>query len=242
MLGFRGLIVLVTFTASSAACSVVDQPGEPKPGAAQTAERLGRANPARVDASGTPQSATTHLPLPTAVRVLSNDPRDVVLRDMDLPQGFHLSAEYPTQAVELWPTRAAVVESRPLIVGPPSWKDTGTGHYAVLAHSDGADGEGLVSIATTAVRYERTAGAAQAFALAVASAPPALEDTTVITRIRNGDDVSAWRYRLVGAVVDQVITRTRNYVLAVTLVHYPAAGESALAPRYAGLLRSKLRD
>jgi hypothetical protein len=236
----RGLVFLLMFVGWSA-CSV-DQPAEPPPVAASPTSHAGRTTVAPATDTAIADEEPTRAPLPIAVRVLSDHPRDVVLRAADLGAGFYLSAEYRTDRVELWPVRQQLVDPPLHSVQLPSRSMTATGDHAVLVRSDGADAEGLVSVATTAVRYEKTAWAASTFDSAVESGPSALEDLSAMIDTRTGDDARAWRYRLVGAVIDQVLIHTRNYLLAVTLVRYPAPGEPVLAPRYARLLRSKLRD
>jgi hypothetical protein len=47
---------------------------------------------------------------------------------------------------------------------------------------------------------------------------------------------------MVDAVVEQVVMRTRNYLLGVILVRSGALEDRSLAFHFAGLLRSKLRE
>jgi hypothetical protein len=237
----RRLVFLLTFVGLSAGCTA-GQPAEAPSVAGPPTLPIGRARPANETTSAHEESTRAPSPLPIAVRVLSDDPRDVVLRAADLPEGFYLSAEYPTDRVELWPVGQQLVDTPLRSVQISLRSITAVGAHTVLARSDGADAEGLVSVATSAVRYERTAWAASAFDSALESSSSALEDPSAMIDTRTGDNARAWRYRLVGAVIDQVLVHTRNYLLAVTLVRHPALGEPILARRYARLLRSKLRD
>ena len=244
-MGVRGLVFQLIFASMFTACTFVDRPPAPPSVAALPTAYAGRTITAPVTDTAVTDPDPTSAPasLPIAVRVLKDDPHDVVLQARDVRDGFYLSAEYVTDRLELWPARQSLVDSRRRNVQLPAGMVsgvTGTGYHAVLARNEGADTEGPVSVATTAVRYERTTWAADAFASALANAT--FKARTAMMETRAGDDASVWRYRLAGAVVDQVLMRTRNYILATTLVRYPIADEPVLAPRYAALLRSKLRD
>jgi hypothetical protein len=235
----RGVVRTLVVAGLCAACSASEGSKVP-PGGQVAPTRAGP--PARLTGTVIVNPERTLTPMPLAVRVLSADPRDIVLRVSDLPPGFHISADYQVSEVELWPARRPVVEPRPNIVQNPARRSTGTGRHAALTRSDGTvDADGLVSIATTAVRYESTWLAVDAFARSLPTSVTR-QDPAALNPLRSGDDVSTWSYRLSGVSVDQMLIRTRNYVLALILVRRPPAGEPHLVAHYARVMRSKLPD
>jgi hypothetical protein len=225
----RRLLVLVVaicaLGGAQAACSQGQSAeSQPTPGA------RGRTS---APVPATPTSGATAAPLPTAVRMLTTNPTDVVLRPGDPPSGFHLSAEYPTQGIEMGRLRGDTDSLRP----------TGgrvIGHHAVLVRVGGPDLDGVVSVATTALRYETTTEAAAVFNRDVAAAVSALAFATEFRDPTLGDESRTWRYRVGGVVVDEVVFRTRNYLLGVILVQDTAAAEASTMLRYARMLHSKI--
>jgi hypothetical protein len=205
----------------------------------------GRATPLGMGTSRRPATDVSTA-LATAVRVLQQEPADIVLRSIDLPPGFVVSQEYRVVRLDLWtatlaapqpiaqPTRGVSPAARVRFAAPS------TGVHVVLTRSNPAPDAGLVSIASTALRYEVTAVAAQAFSAIVDARPAGREHPLLPSVAEPGDEVRAWRSVLRGATVEQVLLRTRNYLLAVIVVQRPA-GASVDTLAYLERMRSRLR-
>jgi hypothetical protein len=116
----------------------------------------------------------------------------------------------------------------------------GSGRHVVLVSDNDPAAHGVVSVATTVVRYETTLLAAAAFARAATSITGVRAYTLAADEPAIGDEVRAWQYRFGGALIDEVLFRTRNYVLGVIVVVNSTAPGATPAFRYANLLRSKL--
>jgi len=132
----RRLLVLVAICALGgvqAACSEGQSAeSQPTPGAE------GKTS---VPVRATPASEATAAPLPTAVRIPTTSPTDVVLRPGDLPPGFRLSAEYLTHGIEVGRPRGDTDSSRPS-------GGRVIGHHAVLVRVGGPDLDGVISLGT----------------------------------------------------------------------------------------------
>lgn len=150
-------------------------------------------------------SPTATRAIPTAVRVLTADAEAMVLRPADVPRGFRTSAEYPAVAIEL-SVSPGRTEVRPN-------DQVGTGRHMVLVRDDGAAPDGVVSIATSAVRYETTTVATAAFARLASGALAAAPSITLPDETPLGDEVRGWRYRRAAVRVDETILRVRSVVL-----------------------------
>jgi hypothetical protein len=171
--------------------------------------------------------------IPTAVRVLSADPQDIVLRSADLPNGFSVRADHQTVDVNL--ATSTETDSQ----APQS---RGTGHHVALAHDGGPDPDGVLSIASTAVRYETTRDAVAWFAYEVHSAPAVRPYAILALAPALGDESRAWRYAIDRVIVDEMLVRRRNFLLSIAVVHNPGPRAPDAVLRYAHLLRSKLPD
>jgi hypothetical protein len=172
--------------------------------------------------------------LPTAVRVFSVDPSEIVLRDSDVPPGFRLTTEHPVVAIEFSYTP-------PLPASSPVRSQPGSGRHAVLVRDDALASDGVISLSTTVVRYETTVSAVAA--LAQIALPHAVQvQTLTADQEALGDDVRAWHHGRGGVLVDEVAVRTRNYLLGVTVVARSRARGTMPAFAYAQLLRSRLPD
>ena len=230
----RGLAVVLALAGIVSACegkSSLDARGTPTVGAPAGA------NIATVGSRPTPRHGGA---LPTAVRVLSTDPRDVALRPADLPQGYYLSTEHAAVDVELW--RPSAISAVP---DPQPRRPPGTGRHVVLSRNDGPDPDGATSVSTSAVRYETTNQAAISFAAEVEATPDRSSVESIDTDDLD-DEAQSWRYRISAVmtivVVDEILVRRRNFLLSVTVVHTPVTGAHGIALRYARLMRTKLPD
>jgi hypothetical protein len=227
-------LVLPVFVCLLAGCATPDRSVQPTAEVTQLVRRGGRAPMPTAVATHLPTPESSGLSLPTAVRVFSVDPQEVVLGPSDLPPGFHVAAEYPTRGLEFdYPQPHGL---RP----PPQSADGGVGQRVVLARGSALDTDGVASIATTAVRYETTVGATAALADAVTAADPPY--ATVLGHARLGEDGRARRYRVGAALIDEILFRTRNYLLGVTLIRELLADDPQLALHIADLVRLRLPD
>jgi hypothetical protein len=227
---FKGQQVFVLLPLMIACTGAPDVPsptptqrGAPTPRAADASARTGH----------TPSGAPTFGPLPTAVRVFSADPDELVLRPHDVPEAFRLSYEYPVVEVEF--SRSATPGTQPPLRGP-----LGSGRQVVLVSDNARASQGVVSIATTVVRYETTLLAAAAFARAATAMAGVRAYTPAADQAGIADEVRAWQYWFGGALIEEVLFRTRNYVLGVIVVMTSSPPRPTPGFRYAQLLRSKL--
>jgi len=223
----RVRLLIVLLLPHLLACAEALDPGTP------SAEPTGRVQDASARNAQTPLPARTLGALPTAIRVFAAEPDQIVLRPADLPTGFRQTSDHPVVAVEL---------SRGILGDAPSSlrQPVGSGRHVVLVRDLGAATDGIVSVATTTVRYETTVAAAAAFTRAAMAVPGARPYVPAAAPAGLGDEVRTWRYGIGGARVEEVLFRARNYVLGVTVV--ASAGSLASTPglEYAQLVRAKL--
>jgi hypothetical protein len=115
--------------------------------------------------------AKTVTPLPTAVRLLTSNPEDIVLRPGDMANGCRMTAEYSTQHLEM--THYAWVDlDVPRRVGGP------VGHHVALVRANAFAAESPISIETTVLRYETAESAAIAFSNMTKAAPPQVQSSS----------------------------------------------------------------
>lgn len=206
-----------------AACtsSAPDQPREWR------TDTVGRPTPA-------PRRTAAHgaEPVATAVRLLSTDARSVPLSPADVPPNYHISAENIAVVVQLWapPRRSASA-----VVNVP----VGEGYYILLTRSDGPDEDGVVSLATSAVRYRSTQLAHDAFTAEVAVAG---DDSLVSDDPSPADEVRFWSGVNRVVEVEQGLARRHNFLLSLTLVRVPRAAGRDIARKHLLTLESKLAE
>lgn len=146
-------------------------------------------------------------PAPTAVRLLSADPKELVLLPADLNSGYVMSAESSTTAVQVWRPRSRSAE--PNVRSIP-----GLGYYVLLARPDRPDVDGVISLASSAVRYNSTRLAHAQFAF---ESEPSFEyETLSADESGLGDELQAWRHSSTLVIVDQVLLRRLNVLLSLT--------------------------
>jgi hypothetical protein len=191
---------------------------------------------APVERDHAPTAAPTLATLPTAVRVPAIDPDDVVLRPADLPDAFTLVHEFAIDRVEVSRPRE---EPRTGVASNPR-NPAGSGRHVVLVRGTRSTARNVVSVSTIVVRYETSVLAAAGFVRSERSRPVAREHWLAPDHDALGDEVRAWQYGYGGAIVDEVLFRSRNYVLAVTVVATARANGTMPALRYAQHLRSRL--
>jgi hypothetical protein len=221
MLRIHWLLGLMAWAGLSAACNGTEQTAEWPHTPLVVVQR----KPSPTAPAATPAA------LPTAIRLLSVAPEDVVVKPGDLPPGFRVTAEFPTTSILL--TAPAWFRSkRGLPIAGP------VGHHVVLVRETHAVADGVVSVATTVVRYETTAGAQSAFARVSAPTPVSRVDETALAF----DESRAVHYRVGPAVVDEVLLRARNYLLGLTLVRSTIQDETKHVKHYVDVLRAKLPE
>jgi hypothetical protein len=212
---------------ASFGCGLPAELRTPTPASARTPVNNASATPA-----ARPPDRNAVDPAPTAVRLLSVDPKDVVLRPIDLNSGYVMSAESSTTAVQVWHPRSRSAE--PNVRSIP-----GLGYYVLLARPDKRDVDEVISLASTAVRYDSTLVAHAQFAFE--SEPSYDYETLLADKTDLGDEVRAWRHSTALVIVDQVLLRRLNVLLSLTLVRTPGTGEGS-ALQFAKLMRTKLHD
>jgi hypothetical protein len=165
--------------------------------------------------------------------LLSAEPKDIVLRPVDVEPGFHVTAESIASAVQVW-------RSTPSVVEPNVRRTPGFGDYVLLARTDGPTTDGVISVASSAVRYESTRVARTQFAFD--AEPPDVDHTLSIDMTTMADEFRAWRHTTAVVVVDQVLLRRLNLLLSLTVVRAPYAPGEDVAARYLKVMRARLRD
>jgi hypothetical protein len=172
--------------------------------------------------------------------VLSRNPADVVIGPADLPAGFAVATEYPTSRVDLWLARPRLAQSTIQVARTTAPQDTAIGLHLLLTRINPTHTDGLIALASTALHYEVTVLAAQAFTTQVDSLPTARNEPMLRDVLVGDDEARHWRFHLSGAVVDQILLHTRNYVLAVIVVQRPGS-EAHSAITYIQTMRSRVQ-
>jgi hypothetical protein len=105
----------------------------------------------------------------------------------------------------------------------------------VLVCDAGPGRAAVVSIATTAVRYETAVGARTDFERVVEPAPGP-------TARHYGGSASrhSARYRIGSALIEEVVLLVRNYIIVLSTVRYAASPSTTASTNYTELMRSKL--
>jgi hypothetical protein len=180
------------------------------------------------EASSTPDSHNRAASAaPTAVRLLSADPRQVVLRGADVGPGYYASVDSPSAIVHVWHSRATESAKLP----------TGVGQYVLLTRRAGPDSDGVISLASSAIRYESTREAEAAFRMQSSGTDARFDGQPEGI---DADEIHAWWSKSSVVLVEQVLARERNFLLSLTLVRVASASTHDIAWRYAMLLEAKL--
>jgi hypothetical protein len=228
MVNGRELVVLALWTVSSG-CGISATPAVQSPTVSTSTPQAVQS----LVANPSPVTAQNQTGIPTAVRVLSTDPRDVVLRPADLPGGFFVTID--DSAADLALPASTRTE-------PPTPPGRGIGHHVVLASAGGRDPDGVLSVASTAIRYETTRDAVAWFAYEVQSVSATQTFALLVGGPMFGDESHGWRYAIDRVIVDEILVRRRNFLLSTVVVHNPGPDAPDIALHYLKLLRAKLPD
>jgi hypothetical protein len=167
------------------------------------------------------------------VRLLTTEARLVPLSPADVSPEYYISAENIARSVQVW--------QLPRHVGSIGMNvPDGHGYYVLLSRSGGPDEDGVVSVATSAVRYTSSAIAHQSFT-AVATMG-GTEGIAFLEVPGLADEERWWRSEGAIVVVEQALARRHNFLLSLTIVRVPAPATGNVASKYMRLLQGKLSE
>ena len=182
--------------------------------------------------AGFPSRSTPAAGAATAVRVLLVDPRDVILAPADVAPGFVTQLDEAVDELRL----SAVPAPFP---STPSRQRNRTGAHVVITQQQHAGKvSGVLSVETTAVRYELTSLAVSAYQ-DVLKSMPASRSEPMLQRIGQYDNASAWQQRFASARVQEIALRIRNMLLSVVVASNYSA-DRHVAFEYMEKMRSRV--